>query len=129
MNVKAETLLRQQYLVPRRSVKKLREMSRKEGVSAGELARRAIEAYTSGRLLSESEEETAMRALLADIHRAVRATLERIDASLAEVRERERALDEGAFRARVREETLAWLRSHPREAEAIIELLTPPGLA
>ena len=126
MNAKAETLLRQQYLVPRRSVKKLQEMSRKEGVSTGELARRAIEAYTSGRVLSESEEETAARALLVEVHSAVRDVLKRIDASLDEVRERERAFDEGAFRARVREETMAWLRGHPEESEAIVELLTPP---
>lgn len=126
MNAKAESLLRQQYLVPRRSVKKLQEMSRKEGVSTGELARRAIEAYTSGRVLSESEEETAARALLAEIHSAVHEVLKRIDASLAEVRERERAFDEGAFRAQVREETLSWLRDHPGEAQAIAALLNPP---
>lgn len=125
MNAKAESLLRQQYLVPRRSVKKLQEMSRKEGVSTGELARRAIEAYTSGRVLSESEEETAARALLVEVHGAVRDVLKRIDASLAEVRERERAFDEGTFRAQVREETMAWLRGHPEEAEAIAGLLTP----
>ena len=77
MSTKAEPLLRQQYLVPRRSVKKLREMSRKEGVSTGELARRAIEAYTSGRVVSESEEETAARALLVEIHGAVRDVLKR----------------------------------------------------
>jgi hypothetical protein len=125
MNAKAETLLRQQYLVPRRSVKKLQEMSRKEGVSTGELARRAIEAYTSGRVLSESEEETAARALLEEVHSTLRDVLKRIDASLAEVRERERAFDQGAFRARVREQVMAWLRGHPEEAEAITELLTP----
>ena len=125
MNAKAESLLRQQYLVPKRSVKKLQEMSRKEGVSTGELARRAIEAYTSGRVLSESEEETAARALLVEVHGAVREVLKRIDASLAEVRERERAFDEGAFRAQVREETMAWLRGHPEEGEAIAGLLTP----
>ena len=118
-------LLRQQYLVPRRSVKKLQEMSRKEGVSTGELARRAIEAYTSGRVLAESEEETAARALLDEIHDTVRNVLKRIDASLAEVHKRERAFDHGAFRARVREETIEWLRGHPEEAEAIAELLTP----
>ena len=122
---KAESLLRQQYLVPSRSVKKLQEMSRKEGVSTGELARRAIEAYTSGRVLSESEEETAARALLVEIHGAVRDVLKRIDASLAEVRERERAFDEGAFRAQVRKETMAWLKGHPEEAEAVAGLLTP----
>ena len=125
MNAKADPLLRQQYLVPRRSVKKLQEMSRKEGVSTGELARRAIEAYTSGRVISESEEETAARALLVEVHGAVRDALKRIDASLAEVRERERALEEGKFRAQVREETMAWLRGHPEEAEAIAGLLTP----
>lgn len=126
MNAKAESLLRQQYLVPRRSVKKLQEMSRKEGVSTGELARRAIEAYISGRVFPVSEEETAARALLEEVHSAVRDVLKRIDASLAEVRERERAFDEGAFRAHVREETMAWLGGHPEEAEAIAELLTPP---
>ena len=125
MNAKAESLLRQQYLVPRRSVKKLQEMSRKEGVSTGELARRAIEAYTSGRVLSESEEETAARALLVEVHGTVRDALKRIDASLAEVRERERALAEGTLRAQVRKETMAWLRGHPEEAEAIASLLTP----
>ena len=122
MSAKAEDLLRQQYLVPRRSVKKLREMSRREGVSAGELARRAIEAYTSGKVLDESEEEAAARALLEDIHTQVRAALKRIDASLTEVRVRERALDDGTFRTLVRKETQAWFEAHPHEARAIAEL-------
>ena len=100
-------------------------MSRKQGVSTGELARRAIEAYTSGRVLSESEEETAAGELLEEIHGTVRDVLKRIDSSLAEVRERERAFDQGAFRAQVREETMEWLRGHPEEAEAIAGLLTP----
>jgi len=122
MSAKAEDLLRQQYLVPRRSVKKLREMSRREGVSAGELARRAIEAYISGRVLTESEEEAAARALLEDIHTQVRAALKRIDASLSEVRARERALDDGTFRAQVRKETQAWFEAHPHEARAVAAL-------
>ena len=46
MSAKAQDLIRQQYLVPRKSVKKLREMSRREGVSVGKVARRAIGAYT-----------------------------------------------------------------------------------
>src|SRR6266850_2220530 len=84
MSAKAQDLIRQQYLVPRKSVKKLREMSRREGVSAGELARRAIEAYISGNVVTESEEEVASRAVLKDIHSQVRAALVRIDASLSE---------------------------------------------
>src|SRR4029077_14073781 len=115
MSAKTEDLLRQQYLVPRKSVKKLREMSRREGVSAGELARRAIEAYTSGKVLTESEEEAGARALLEDIHGQVRATLTRIDAIPIEVRARGRALAEGTFRVQVRKETRAWFEAHPHQ--------------
>src|SRR6202789_1442081 len=95
MSAPAEDLMRQQYLVPRKSVKKLREMSRREGVSAGALVRRAIEAYASGNILTEPEEEVASRAVLKDIHSQVRAALTRIDASLSEIRARERALADG----------------------------------
>lgn len=125
MSAKAEELLRQQYLVPRKSVKKLREMSRREGVSAGELARRAIEAYTSGKTLSESEEEAAARALLQDIHSQLRSTLKRIDASLVEVRARTRALADGTFRTRMRKETQAWFDAHPRYARDLAQLFAP----
>ena len=122
MSVKAENLLRQQYLVPRESVRKLKAMSRKEGVSTGELARRAIEAYTSGNVLSETEDESAARALLRDVHTQVRGSLKRIDAMLDDVRARERALSDGTFRAQVRRETGEWLKKHPKEADAIGEL-------
>jgi hypothetical protein len=122
MSAKAQDLLRQQYLIPRKSVNKLREMSRREGVSAGELARRAIDAYASGNVLTESEEEVAARALLADIHGQVRATLKRIDANLTETHARERALADGTFHAQVRSETKAWFEAHPHQAQAIAEL-------
>jgi len=125
MSAKAEDLMRQQYLVPRKSVKKLREMSRREGVSAGELARRAIEAYTSGKVLTEPEDEAASRLVLKDIHVQVRAALSRIDASLAEIRESERVFADGTFRARVVAETRAWFDAHPDEAQGIVDLLAP----
>jgi hypothetical protein len=125
MSAEAEELLRQQYLVPRASVKKLKEMSRKEGVSMGEIARRAIEAYTSGNVLSETDEETAARSLLHEVHAQVRASLKSIDAMLDEVRARERALKDGSLRNQVRRETQDWLRSHPREAGAVAELFAP----
>jgi len=125
MSAKAEDLMRQQYLVPRKSVKKLRAMSRREGVSAGELARRAIEAYTSGDILIEPEEEAASRAVLKDIHTQVRAVLTRIDASVSEIRASERALADGTFRARVVAETRAWFDTHPEEAQGIVELFAP----
>jgi enamine deaminase RidA (YjgF/YER057c/UK114 family) len=125
MSAKAEDLMRQQYLVPRKSVKKLREMSRREGVSAGALARRAIEAYISGNILTESEEEVASRAVLKDIHTQVRAALTRIDATLSEIRARERAFTDGTFRAQVVAETWAWFDSRPEEAHGIMDLFAP----
>jgi len=129
MSAKAEDLMRQQYLVPRKSVKKLREMSRREGVSAGELARRAIEAYTSGSVLTEPEEETASRAVLKDIHAQVRAVLSRIDASLAEIRGSEQRLADGTFRAQVVAETRAWFDAHPEEAQGMVEFFAPRATA
>jgi hypothetical protein len=128
MSAKAEDLMRQQYLVPRKSVKKLREMSRREGVSAGELARRAIEAYTSGNVLTEPEEEAALRAVLKDIHAQVRAALTRIDASLSEIRASERRLADGTFRAQVAAETRAWFDAHSDEAQGIVEFFAPSHL-
>jgi hypothetical protein len=129
MPTKAEDLMRQQYLVPRKSVKKLREMSRREGISAGALVRGAIEAYTSGNILTESEEEVALRAALKDIHTQVRATLTRIDATLSEIRARERALTDGTFRAQVVAETRAWFDAHPEKAQGIVELFAPQATA
>src|SRR5262249_23458393 len=108
---------------PRKSVRKLREMSRREGVSAGELARRAIEAYTSGKVLTESEEEVAARAVLEDIRNEVRATIRKIDAGLSEISAREKALSDGSFRSRVRKETRAWFEAHAEGAHAIADLL------
>ena len=129
MSAKARDRVRQQYLVPRRNVKKLREMSRREGVSAGELVRRAIDAFTSGKVLTEPEEEVASREVLKDIHTQVRAALTRIDATLSEIRARERALTDGTFRAQVVAETRAWFDAHPEEAEGIVELFAPQATA
>ena len=129
MSAKAQDLMRQQYLVPRKSVKKLREMSRREGVSAGELARRAIEAYTSGNVIAEPEEEMASRAVLKDIHIQVRAARTRFDAGLSEIRARERALADGTFRAQVVAETRAWFDAHPEEAQGIVEFFAPQATA
>jgi len=119
MSVKTEGLMRQEYLVPRKTVKKLREMSRRRGISAAELVRRAIDAYTSGKILTEPEEEVAFRAVLKDIHTQVRAAITRIDANLSEIRARERALTDGSSRAQVIAETRAWFDAHPEEAQGI----------
>jgi enamine deaminase RidA (YjgF/YER057c/UK114 family) len=67
----------------------------------------------------------ASRAVLKDIHTQVRATLTRIDATLSEIRARERALTDGSFRAQVVAETRAWFDSHPEEVQGIMDLFAP----
>jgi hypothetical protein len=63
-----------------------------------------IRAHPSG------SEEKAARVLLEDIHRQVSAAIARIDAGLAEIRERKRLLTDEAFRAQIRAETRAWFK-------------------
>jgi hypothetical protein len=77
----------------------------------------------------ESEEEVALRAVLKDIHTQVRAALTRIDASLSEVRARERALVNGTLRAQVVAETRVWFDAHPAEVHGIVELFAPLATA
>jgi hypothetical protein len=110
--------MRQQYLVPRKSVKKLREMSRREGGSAGELVCRAIETYTSANTFAEPDEDVVSRTVPKDIHTQVRAALTRIDANVSEIHARDRALADGTFSAQVVSETRAWFDAHPEEAHA-----------
>jgi len=115
---------RKQYLVPRRSVAKLQKMSRQRRVSASELVRRAIEAYTSGEPCA-AEQEAAARGVLRELHKEMRATLKRIDRGLEKLSARERALADGTLQDQVRQETQSWITSHPREMAAIVRLFAP----
>ena len=128
MTSKTSTLVRQQYLVPKRSVNRLREMSRSEGISLDALVNRAIAAYTAEHgTPAQAAEYAAAEALLLETHRHVRAAVTRIDASLAQIMRRESALRDPSFRAQMRRETVQWLKNHPRQVSAIINFLTLPG--
>jgi phytoene/squalene synthetase len=70
-------------------------------------------------LLRREEEKAAARVLRA-VHLEVRATIRRIDAGLAELRQRERALPR--LRAQVREQTRAWFEAHPHEGRGVSEV-------
>lgn len=116
-------LVRQQYLVPRRSVNKLRQLSKQEKVSATEIVRRAIDAYDpalDGELTAQ--EEGAVMGLLEDIHARMRAVVERIDADSAEWRKRMTALQDGSLREKVRLETEEFFRKHPDALQGIEQL-------
>jgi hypothetical protein len=75
------------------------------------------------------EEEVALRAVLKGIHTQVRSALTRIDASLAKIRARERALADGTLRAQVIAETTARFDAHPEEAQGIVDLFAPLATA
>ena len=88
MSAKAEIFMRQQYLVPRKSVKKLREMSRREGVSRVSSRVGPLRPTRPG-TFSPSPKKRWLRARCSETaHTQVRATLARIDASLSEIRAR-----------------------------------------
>ncbi|HEY6452835.1 MAG TPA: hypothetical protein VIX87_09585 [Steroidobacteraceae bacterium] len=121
MDRTVDELVRQQYLVPRRSVAKLRQLSKLQKVSATEIVRRAIEAYDPA-----SDDRTAQEAaaleLLAEVHGALRKALRRIDADMVALRLRRRALENGSVRDRARRDTESWLRDNPQALVAFAEL-------
>jgi len=69
---------------------------------------------------SLAHEEAAAAALLKEIHRHVQSTLARIDAELAESRRQARLY--AKLKAQTGKETIAWLKAHPDEVQAISDL-------
>jgi|GEM_PF-1661845 len=126
MDRAVDELVRQQYLVPRRSVAKLRQLSKSQKVSATEIVRRAIDAYDP-----KSDDRTAQEAaaleLLAEVHGALRKSMRRIDTDIAALRLRQRALDDGSVRARARRDTEAWLKRNPQALAGFAELFGGAG--
>jgi hypothetical protein len=121
MDKAIDELVRQQYLVPRRSVAKLRLLSRQQKVSATEIVRRAIEAYDplSGDRVAQ---EAAALDLLAEVHGQLRKTMRRIDSDMAALQSRQRALEDGSLRDQARRDTESWLRRNPQALEDFAEL-------
>jgi len=124
MDRTVDELVRQQYLVPRRSVAKLRQLSKAQRVSATEIVRRAIEAYDPPSL-ERAEREAAALDLLGQVHGELRKALRRIDADLAALRTRQQALDDGSVRKQARRDTQSWLRRNPRALAAAAKLFDP----
>jgi hypothetical protein len=128
MDKPVDELLRQQYLVPRRSVLKLRQLSRQHKVSVTEIVRRAIEAYDplSG---DRAVQEAAALELLAEVHGQLRKSMRRIDSDMAALQSRQRALDDGSVREQARHQTELWLRRNPQALDEFAELFagTPSG--
>jgi hypothetical protein len=130
MDKPVDELLRQQYLVPRRSVAKLRQLSRQHKVSVTEIVRRAIDAYDplSG---DRAAQEAAALELLAEVHGQLRKSMRRIDSEMAALQSRQRALDDGSVRDQARQQTEGWLRRNPQALDAFAELFAgrPAGRA
>jgi hypothetical protein len=116
-----DQLVRQQYLVPRRSVAKLRQLSKQQKVSATEIVRRAIDAYDP---VSENlaAQEAAALSLLAEVHGQLRKAMRRIDTSMAALQVRQRALDAGKVAAQARRDAESWLRRDPKALEGFMDL-------
>jgi len=126
MDRTVDELVRQQYLVPRRSVAKLRQLSKSQKVSATEIVRRAIDAYDpkSG---DRTAQEAAALELLAEVHGALRKAMRRIDTDMAALRLRQRALDDGRVRDQARRDTEVWLKRNPQALAGFAELFGGAG--
>jgi hypothetical protein len=122
MEKRAERLIRQQYLVPRRSVVKLKELSKAERVSATEIVRRAIDAYDPAAVPVPPQDEAAAVDLMEGLHGQLRALLERIDAELADLTKRHESLAGGKLRRKVRRETEEWAKRNPAALAGLAEL-------
>jgi hypothetical protein len=121
MDKPVDELLRQQYLVPRRSVAKLRQLSRQHKVSVTEIVRRAIDAYDPSSGDRAAQEATALE-LLAEVHGQLRKSMRRIDSDMTALQSRQRALDDGSVREQARQQTEGWLRRNPQALDAFAEL-------
>jgi hypothetical protein len=126
MDSTVDELVRQQYLVPRRSVAKLRQLSKLQKVSATEIVRRAIDAYDP-KADDRTAQEAAALELLAEVHGALRKAIRRIDTDIAALRTRQRAIDDGSVRDKARRETVSWLKRNPRALAGFAELFGGEG--
>lgn len=126
MDRTVDELVRQQYLVPRRSVAKLHQLSKQHKVSATEIVRRAIDAYDP-QSDDRSAQEAAALDLLAEVHGTLRKAMRRIDSDIAALRVRQRALDDGSVRAQARRDTESWLKRNPRALAGFAELFAGAG--
>ena len=126
MDRMVDELVRQQYLVPRRSVAKLHQLSKLHKVSATEIVRRAIDAYDP-QSDDRSAQEAAALDLLAEVHGSLRKAMRRIDSDIAALRVRQRALDDGSVRAQARRDTESWLKRNPRALAGFAELFAGAG--
>jgi hypothetical protein len=116
-----DELVRQQYLVPRRSVAKLRQLSKQQKVSATEIVRRAIDAYEPPSQ-DKTVQEAAALELLAEVHGELRNAIRRIDSDMASLRLRQLALADGSVREQARREADSWLRRNPQALAGFAEL-------
>ncbi|WP_440998095.1 hypothetical protein [Arhodomonas sp. SL1] len=117
-----ERLIRRQYLVSRKHIEKVKQLSQAKGVSDAEIIRRAIDAYDPDATgMNEGELEAALETM----ETALRQTRDEV----AGLRQRlnERLSDEviEARRARIAEETGAELRADPRALAALSRALFP----
>jgi len=137
----AEKTVRKQYLIPERLDRKVRVMSQREKVSATEIVRRALDAYTrsrtTGRFIRQSiprgkatvsvaEDELADRLLTDALQtlKAVTETVGKLNQKLEAIDER---IESGAIRREAEAEMRQWLAANPGAIDAFRKVLASEG--
>lgn len=106
----AETLLRQQYLIPRSAVQKVKGIAREQRVSVAEIVRRAIEDYQPR---SATMNEAEFLAFMDQLDQVTAETLMRLDRINSGLEKSRAARESGETRAQVRAEIEDWARKNP----------------
>ena len=121
--VRSESVVRQQYLIPERLVQKLRALSKRHGVPATEIVRRALDDYT-GEVSDARGEAATVDHLLSD----ALAMIEQVTATLAELNRKldntQQRIDSGAIRQQAHAEMRQWLDANPEAARQFQRFLT-----
>lgn len=108
----SEETVRQQYLIPERLVRKVRALSKRHRVSAAEIVRRALDAYTEARSGAAGEDELANRLLIETFE-----TIDQVTATLDDINRKfdtvQRRIDSGEIRHQAEGEMCRWLEANP----------------
>lgn len=116
MEGRQSTPVRRRYALTQANVRKIERLRRRYGVSAGEIVRRAIDAY------DPDAEELAADAVLEYMGAALRAACEDLaHQRAARVTEADHFVAQADERARVR----AYFIAHPAELDALRRCLVP----
>jgi len=107
-------LIRKQFMLAGSQVVKLDQIAAEQSASAGEIVRRAIDAYDPSRDWEKETEE-----ILIALEKAVESAGAVVDAACHKI---DRMVDDQDRQEKTRKEVVSWAKKHPTEMTALVKL-------